>query len=300
MGGSARNRRRHRRRDERQIRYKSEGKVTQENTVRIKKGNGPIKCDDSTASESASWSSDSCPSLTTAPKSTGCDPLNTNTTNKKTRSRKRKGSKKKPAIVNIEEIPEEEKVKYLAMDCEMVGVGKYGEISVLARVSITDWEGDIVLDRFVKVERPVTDYRTHVSGICPDDIESDDALDIEDCREMVMNIISDKVVIGHALRNDFYALKLAHPWNMIRDTARYEPFMKEETNIPAKLVPRKLRELARDKLGLMIQEEGKAHDSVQDASAAMELYKKSRIKWEKAVEWKMNKTASFLERGKDQ
>ena len=48
----------------------------------------------------------------------------------------------------------------VALDCEMVGVGPEGKLSVLARVSIVDWAGNNVFDSHVKVHEHVTDYRT--------------------------------------------------------------------------------------------------------------------------------------------
>lgn len=58
--------------------------------------------------------------------------------------------------------------KYIAMDCEMVGVsGGEGERSALARVSIVNYHGHCVLDCFVKQKEKVTDWRTWVSGVTP-------------------------------------------------------------------------------------------------------------------------------------
>lgn len=57
--------------------------------------------------------------------------------------------------------------KYLAIDCEMVGVGPEGSISTLARVSITNFHGKTVMDEFIMPLEKITDYRTHVSGITP-------------------------------------------------------------------------------------------------------------------------------------
>jgi len=37
----------------------------------------------------------------------------------------------------------------VALDCEMVGVGFDGEQSALARVSIVDWNGFVLLDTYV-------------------------------------------------------------------------------------------------------------------------------------------------------
>lgn len=201
----------------------------------------------------------------------------------------------KPVVVEIEEISEAEKQNYIAIDCEMVGVGPHGRYSALARVSIVNWYNDVILDKYVKVDEPVTDYRTFVSGITPSHLDADNAISFDECRSLVSSLIEGKVIVGHALKNDFDALRLSHPWYLIRDTAKFEPFMKVhdksiKTYDPANLVPKKLKNLAKDKLGMVIQEDGKAHDSIEDAVAAIELYKKARRKWEKAVQWKVDKT----------
>jgi len=60
--------------------------------------------------------------------------------------------------------------KYLAIDCEMVGVGIDGEESSLARVSIVNYWGAVQMDEFVKQKERVVDYRTQWSGIRPSDM----------------------------------------------------------------------------------------------------------------------------------
>lgn len=47
----------------------------------------------------------------------------------------------------------------------MVGVGPEGAESSLARVSIVNFHGAVVLDTFVKQKEKVVDYRTWVSGV---------------------------------------------------------------------------------------------------------------------------------------
>jgi Exonuclease len=73
------------------------------------------------------------------------------------------------------------KSRFIAMDCEMVGVGPR-KVSVLARVSIVNFNGDCIFDVFVKVEEKVTDYRTAVSGIRPEDLESSSAMSYGEVR----------------------------------------------------------------------------------------------------------------------
>jgi len=61
--------------------------------------------------------------------------------------------------------------RVVAIDCEMVGVGPDGEDSILARVSIVNQFGKCIYDKYVRPTEEVTDYRTAVSGIRPEDIK---------------------------------------------------------------------------------------------------------------------------------
>lgn len=54
----------------------------------------------------------------------------------------------------------------------MVGVGPEGIESTLARVSIVNYHGVIMLDRFVRPREKVTDYRTWVSGVREEDLRN--------------------------------------------------------------------------------------------------------------------------------
>ena len=186
----------------------------------------------------------------------------------------------------------EEQSRYLAMDCEMVGIGRGGKRSSVARVTLVDWDGRIVYDEFVRQEQEVTDYRTFVSGITPLDVE-DATLTLEECRQHVKTMIAgDKILVGHALKNDLRGLGLTHHWMATRDTAKYEPFMQTrfDDNI---LWPRKLKHLAFEKLQREIQREGEPHSAYEDAAAAMDLYRTVRRKWEKVMDYKIKKTKEF-------
>ena len=204
---------------------------------------------------------------------------------------------------------------YFALDCEMVGVGPDGLTSAVGRVSIVNWENQTVLDTYVKVPVPVTDYRTHVSGITAEHLqeESDNNNDnnhtntshslmsFDNVRTLVETILRGKILIGHGLENDLKVLGLSHPWSDIRDTATYSYFMRETTTAPTHhhyqqqqqqhfasavptmnggLAPKKLRELAWEQLGRQIQCPGVPHSPMEDAIAALDLYKKVRGQWE--------------------
>jgi RNA exonuclease 4 len=205
--------------------------------------------------------------------------------------RKQKSSKKQQQPQPKQQLTLEEQAQYVAMDCEMVGVGPNGFKSALARVTIVNWNHEIVLDQFIRPEEPVTDYRSFVSGITPDDLKSDDAVDIYTCRLDVLQILKGKVLVGHALKNDLAALGIQHSWQNTRDTAKYEPFMKIRFVNDSVLWPRKLKDLCHEKLAVDIQQPGQPHSAYEDAVAALALYRTVRTKWEKVMEYKIKKTA---------
>ncbi|KAL3960528.1 hypothetical protein ACCO45_005645 [Purpureocillium lilacinum] len=102
--------------------------------------------------------------------------------------------------------------KYVAMDCEMVGVGPGGHESSLARVSLVDFHGQQVYDSYVKQRERVTDWRTAVSGISQKEMRF--ARDFDEVQHAVFGIIRDRVLIGHDIKHDLEALKLSHPRKM--------------------------------------------------------------------------------------
>ncbi|XP_075691195.1 RNA exonuclease 4 isoform X2 [Rhinoderma darwinii] len=112
--------------------------------------------------------------------------------------------------------------RIVAIDCEMVGVGTDGEESILARVSIVNKFGKCVYDKFVKPTERVTDYRTAVSGIRPQDIKNGE--DFKVVQKEVSEILKDRILVGHAVHNDLKIFFLSHPKKAIRDTQKYKLF----------------------------------------------------------------------------
>jgi RNA exonuclease 4 len=188
-----------------------------------------------------------------------------------------------------DDLSDEYKARYVALDCEMVGIGSEGRQSALARVSIVNWNGETLLDTFVQVPTKVTDFRTFVSGVKPKHISDATAMNESTCRKTVAALIKDKIVVGHALKNDWHALMLQHPASRVRDTAHYRPFQRLGNN---KWRPRKLRDLALEHCGMVIQEAGQSHDSVDDARAVMKLFQTVHVAWEKELELKAKKKSS--------
>jgi DNA polymerase III epsilon subunit-like protein len=114
--------------------------------------------------------------------------------------------------------------------------------------------------------------------------------DIDSCRQKVSAILGpDKILVGHALKNDLTALGMSHPWFLTRDTAKYDPFMKLRFD-DGILWPRKLKDLASEKLMRCVQVEGTPHCPFEDALTALDLYKTVRNKWEKVMAYKLKRT----------
>lgn len=163
--------------------------------------------------------------------------------------------------------------KYVAIDCEMVGVGSDPDRdSALARVSIVNYNGDQVYDSYVRPKEMVTDWRSAISGILPKHMA--EARSLETVQQDVAKLLDGRILIGHAVRNDLEALLLSHPKRDIRDTSRYPPYRKLAGGGSPKL-----KILASQLLGLEIQ--GSAHSSVEDARATMMLFRRDKDGFEK-------------------
>jgi len=175
-------------------------------------------------------------------------------------------------IINAGLSPDVEIGKFIAIDCEMVGVGAPPSTkSVLARVSLVNFHGTQIYDSYVRPKEFVTDWRTHVSGISPSSMTN--ARTFEQVQSDVAAIIKGRILIGHAIRNDLEVLMLGHPKRDIRDTSRFQGFRK----FSAGKTP-SLKKLAREVLGVDIQ--GGEHSSVEDARATVLLFRKFKSEFE--------------------
>ncbi|XP_038832623.1 interferon-stimulated 20 kDa exonuclease-like 2 [Salvelinus namaycush] len=170
-------------------------------------------------------------------------------------------------------------LKYLALDCEMVGTGPKGRNSELARCSIVSYDGDVVYDRYIKPTNPVTDYRTRWSGISWHQLVK--AMPFQHARKEILKILAGKVVIGHAVHNDFKSLSYSHPAVLTRDTSRI-PLLNQKAGFPEKDVA-SLKRLTKALFNRNIQTGKKGHSSVEDAKATMELYKVVEVEWERTL-----------------
>uniref|UniRef100_UPI00398E9D0F interferon-stimulated 20 kDa exonuclease-like 2 n=1 Tax=Pristiophorus japonicus TaxID=55135 RepID=UPI00398E9D0F len=121
--------------------------------------------------------------------------------------------------------------KCVALDCEMVGTGPGGRRSELARCSVVGYEGDLVYDRFVLPPNPITDFRTRWSGVRRHHMRN--ATPFKLAQKEILKVLCGKVVVGHAVHNDFKALNYFHPQSMTRDTSKI-PLLNRKAGFPEK------------------------------------------------------------------
>jgi DNA polymerase III epsilon subunit-like protein len=169
----------------------------------------------------------------------------------------------------------------VAVDCEMVGI--YGNRSELARLSAIDYlTGEVLIDRLVKPDAQVTNWRSDVSGITKGKMNSAIAAGraLRGWKaaqvELWKYVDSETILVGQALKHDLAVLRMTHA--RIVDSAI----------LTAEAVGLKggkqwgLKTLCKDLLARTIQ--GTSHDSVQDALAAREV-----------VLWCLNNPVAFQE-----
>lgn len=164
----------------------------------------------------------------------------------------------------------------VAVDCEMVGTGPCGRVSELARCSVVSYHGDVLYDKYIRPEKPIVDYRTRWSGITRQHMRK--AIPFQVAQKEILKLLKGKVVVGHALHNDFKALKYVHPRSQTRDTT-YVPNLLSQRGLHTRARV-SLKELAQQLLHKKIQVGQHGHSSVEDAATAMELYRLVEVPWE--------------------
>ena len=93
----------------------------------------------------------------------------------------------------------------IAIDCEMVGAKRAKNGQILARASIVNEYGQCVYDEFVKPTKEVTDYRTSVSGVRPEDL-LEKGVNFKKVQEEIAAIKNGRILVGHTIHNDLNVL----------------------------------------------------------------------------------------------
>ncbi|KAL5535483.1 hypothetical protein ACEPAF_3577 [Sanghuangporus sanghuang] len=167
---------------------------------------------------------------------------------------------------------------FLALGTICVGVGHGGSTSMVARVSLVNYRGTVILDVYVQPTMDVTDYRTSTTGIEAKHLLPDSAMPFNTVQSIVAEHIKGKVLVGHSLWHDLSVLGIPHPAVATRDVALYMPF-RNALQSPNQVVG--LQTLVWHLMRRRIQY-GKL-DSVENARAALDLYRSDATNWESTV-----------------
>uniref|UniRef100_A0A183C6F5 SECA_MOTOR_DEAD domain-containing protein n=1 Tax=Globodera pallida TaxID=36090 RepID=A0A183C6F5_GLOPA len=141
------------------------------------------------------------------------------------------------------------KPKKYALDCECVGIGPDGKDSMLAR------------------------------GMGPGEVDHP-LLSFAEAQIEVKKLIPGNFLIGHQLDKDLKYLKMDHPAELTRDTAKAKFLRKrlgDEKNTPS------LDKIYHQEFGVHMYKPGQEHDSVWDAKCPLRVYLKNEEEWEKEI-----------------
>lgn len=179
----------------------------------------------------------------------------------------------------------------VALDCEMVGTGPGGRCSEVARCSILDYHGNVLYDKYIRPSQRVTDFRTRWSGIQKHHLRN--ATPFAQARDEILGILEGKVVVGHSIYNDFEVLDMLHPCHMVRDTSTTR-LLSRLAGFPAERCT-SLKILTSKLLNRKIQVGRRGHCPVEDAKAALDLYKLVEGEWEQELQRKLRDDDAPLE-----
>jgi len=170
-------------------------------------------------------------------------------------------------------------LQWVSLSTLSVGTSRAGTVPMLARVSLVDFRGNIILDTYVRPTTPVMNYRIEETGIETHHLEQ--GIDIAQVQSLVTQAISGKVVVGHSLWKDFYLLGMSYPALATRDTALFIPYraMINQNDLDSIIG---LNTLVRILMQRLISVNHQ--DSLENARAAMDLYRSAQDAWEKAIE----------------
>ncbi|KAG5440074.1 hypothetical protein PCK2_000586 [Pneumocystis canis] len=147
------------------------------------------------------------------------------------------------------------------IDCEMIYTTGGME---LARITIYDINGKLLLDELIKPKNQIIDFNTRWSGINSLENAKLSLSDLHDILFTKLKLCNSTILIGHGLENDLIALRLIH--KRIIDTAL---LFQEEKRSQHKY---SLKYLAKKYLNRKIQTNMiNGHDSKEDAQTTLDL-----------------------------
>ena len=172
----------------------------------------------------------------------------------------------------------------VAIDCEMVACvpkeeciknarrkPKKDEVKVAVHCAIVDYSSEVIYNKLICLPKTVEDRSDCFNYI-------EDCQPFDEARANILSLLTGKIVVAHDFYHDFDALQICNdiPREKVRDTYRCDLLHEKAKGDFT------LKGLARDILGRNIQRK-RPHDPVEDATAAMDLYKEVEQEWEEKL-----------------
>lgn len=178
--------------------------------------------------------------------------------------------------------------KFVALDCEFIGIGKGGHNHQLARTTVVNSHCDVIYDKYIQLPSnvEVTDWRTHIHGITHWHLthQRPNLTTYERCQHDIQKLLANRILVGHSLSSDLTVLQLQHPKHLIRDTSTYQPFMIKTSENPPMYRKPSLANLYKQQCqNELLHKAGTVHDSITDAKAVMRVYHTVANQWEKSI-----------------
>lgn len=152
-----------------------------------------------------------------------------------------------------------------AVDCEFCDTASG---KVLTRISIVNFQSEVVYDTYVKPDEKITNYQTRYSGITEEILEGVTTT-LEEVQSKVLSIVSSSdILIGHSLESDLRVMRLRHP-RVIDSALTYE----HHKGFPQKPGLRWLSEQYLKRLIQQGEATGNGHSSIEDLIASLDLIK---------------------------
>ncbi|GLB36423.1 putative exonuclease [Lyophyllum shimeji] len=148
-------------------------------------------------------------------------------------------------------------------------------IPMVARVSIVDYRGSVVLDTYVRPTHLIEDYRPRETGLQHDDLMN--APHFQDVQLRVSSIIRNKIIVGHSLWNFLSVLGLSHPALDTRDLALFRPLRKKLKSRSVVSLPTLVHLYMGRNVGMEYE------DSLELSRASMDLFRCCEQALEKVV-----------------
>lgn len=149
----------------------------------------------------------------------------------------------------------------------------------LARLSIVNYNGHVLIDTFVKPKGKITNFRSWISGVYPQSMKN--AMPYDEARDRAIEIMSGRVIVGHSLKHDFKVINWEPLQGNVRDLATYKKYLDDNNHVKS------LKRLTNEFLGKEIQTG--SHNSVVDARSALCLYRIVENSWTQQVRSKQSK-----------